>query len=145
MSKLYELAQAYKNISELAEDETIDSTVLETALQQIEASIEVKAYNIGALVKGYEHNANIVKCEIDRLTKIKNANDNRAKRFKGYLKEQMELAGIDKIANPVMSVRLQKNSQPSMTVDEGKEYPAKYYTIVPEQLVLNREELKKAA
>lgn len=54
MFKLYELTEMYQNIWDLVGDDEVDLDALETALSQIEDSIEVKAESTAKLIKGID-------------------------------------------------------------------------------------------
>lgn len=128
--KLYELTDAYKNIAELMDDETMDTAVLETALQEIEAQIEVKAENSAIILKGLEGDIDMFKAEEKRLAERRKALENKRDWLKGYLKDEMEKIGMDKVKAGVFTVALQ-NNPPS--VDITGEVPAQFVTIIPEQ------------
>lgn len=128
--KLYELTDAYKNIAELMDDETMDTAVLETALQEIEAQIEVKAENSAIILKGLEGDIDMFKAEEKRLAERRKALENKRDWLKGYLKDEMEKIGMDKVKAGVFTVALQNNPP---AVEITGEVPAQFVTIIPEQ------------
>lgn len=130
MSKLYELTQAYQNIWSLVEDETMDLTVLESALQEIEANIELKCQNSAIILKGLEAEADIFRAEEKRLADRRRALENKASWLKGYIQRELESVGIDKVKAGVFTIALQNNPP---AVEITGEVPAEFVTIIPEQ------------
>jgi len=145
MSKLYELSQALEIIhSDIDEAGGELSEGLEARLDEVTLALEKKAVSIGKLVKNIHGDEVALDDEIKRLTKKKQARVNLQNRLKDYLKENMEKAGITKIANPVCQIRIQANSQPTLILDERTEWPAQFCDVIPERLELNKAKLKAA-
>jgi len=128
--KLYELTAAYQNIFSLLEDDTIDPAILQNALQEIETGIEVKCQNIAYLLKGLEAEAEAFDAEIKRLTERRNTLRYKREWLKGYLQNELEKMGLDKVKAGVFTIALQNNPP---AVEITGEVPAEFVTIIPEQ------------
>ena len=128
--KMYELTEAYKNIADLMDDETMDLAVLETALQEIETQIEVKAENSAIILKGLEGDIDMFKADEKRLAERRKTLENKRDWLKGYLKDELEKIGKDKVKAGVFTVALQNNPP---AVEITGEVPAEFVTIIPEQ------------
>jgi hypothetical protein len=141
--KLYQLTESYQNIWNLVDNEDTDLEAIEMALTSIETEIEAKAQNISVILKGMEYDASIIKTEEKRLSDRRRALENKITWLKGYLQEQMEAAGIDKIKTPTVTIGIQKNP-PAVQITNQESIPSKYLTIIPEQYVPDKKAIKKA-
>lgn len=128
--KLYELTQAYENINNLMDDETMDTAVLETALQQIEADITAKCQNIAILMKGLEAEIDAHKAEEKRLAERRRALEGKRDWLKNYLATELDKVGLEKVKAGVFTVALQNNPP---AVEITGQVPAEFVTIIPEQ------------
>ena len=70
---------------------------LALALQETEAGLSRKADGYTSLIRSFGAQKEIIKAEIDRLTKLKRVAENAEKRLKEHLCETMGMFGIDKI------------------------------------------------
>lgn len=143
MAKLYELTKDYKQVLDMADDESIDLEVINNTLQAIEGAIEEKAVNIISIIKSLDGDAKIIRAEEKRLADRRKAVENRVNHIKDYLKDQMELAGIDKINTPTVTIYIQ-NNPPSAKVEDDKKIPSKFLTIIPEQYVPDKKRIAEA-
>lgn len=142
MFKLYELTDMYQNIWNLVENEDIDLDNLEMALKTIEDSLESKAEGIAKIIKSIESDAAVLKEEETRLASRRKALENKKENIKSYLKEQLSLAGIDKVKTPLMTIALQ-NNPPSVNVIEEDKIP-KQYKVETVSISLARREMLEA-
>lgn len=126
--KLYQLTESYNNLWELVNDETMDLSVIESAIQQIESAIEVKCENSAIIMKGLESEIDAIDAEIKRLSEMKNSRKGKRDWLKGYMQGEMEKAGIDKVKAGMFTVALQ-NNPPSVEITG--EVPAEFVTIIP--------------
>ena len=119
--KLYELTQQYKQLQEMADD--LDPMVLKDTLESIEESIEDKAENTAKLIRSWEAEAKAIKEEEKRLADRRKALENRVSNTKAYLFEQMELAGLEKVKRPTLTVSI-ANNPPSVEVIDPEKIPS---------------------
>lgn len=133
---LYELKDMYLNLMDLdLEDES-----LKAALENIDDEIEVKAENYAGLIKNLEAEAEAYKKEIDRMTKIKKALENRALFLKKNLEEAMVALDKKKFKTTLFSFSIQKNPASLNIIDEDK-IPEDYYRL---EKVFNKNKIKEA-
>ncbi|NCD42875.1 MAG: siphovirus Gp157 family protein [Bacteroidia bacterium] len=132
----------YQNIWNLVENEDIDLDNLEMALKTIEDSLESKAEGIAKIIKSIESDAAVLKEEETRLASRRKALENKKENIKSYLKEQLSLAGIDKVKTPLMTIALQ-NNPPSVNVIEEDKIP-KQYKVKTVSISLARREMLEA-
>lgn len=114
--KLYELAQNYAELLEIAEE--IESDALVDTLEALQDAIEDKAENIAKLIKNLEADAKIIKEEEQRLAERRRAIEAKVDKLKTYLQEQLEIAGLQKVKRPTITVAIQANSPSVEVVDE---------------------------
>ncbi|OPX03066.1 siphovirus Gp157 family protein [Geobacillus sp. LEMMY01] len=121
--KLYELAANYAELLNMAEE--MDSEALVDTLEAIRDEIELKAENIAKLIRNLEADAKAIREEEKRLNEKRTAIENKVKRLKSYLVEQLEHAGIQKIKRPTITVYIQDNP-PSVNVVDMSVIPAEF-------------------
>ena len=141
--KLYELTGSYQNIWRLVDNEDTDLSAIEMALTTIETEIKVKAQNISVIIRGMESDADILRAEEKRLTARRNVLEDKAAWLKGYLMQEMQTAGIDKIKTPTLTIAI-ANNPPAVSIENSALIPAKFLTIIPESLVPDKRAISEA-
>jgi len=121
--KLYELAQNYAELLEIAEE--IESDALVDTLEALQDAIEDKAENIAKIIKNLEADAKIIKEEEKRLAERRQSIEKKIDRLKQYLQEQLEVAGLQKVKRATITVAIQ-NNPPSVKVVDEKLIPSEY-------------------
>lgn len=114
--KLYELAQSYAELLEMAEE--MESDVLVDTLESLQEAIEDKAENIAKLIKNLEADARIIKEEEQRLAERRRVIEAKVDKLKTYLQEQLETAGLQKVKRPTITVSIQANPPSVDVIDE---------------------------
>ena len=87
MLKLYEIAQEYMQLCEIAEDTDVDAQVFEDTLAGIEAELEVKADAYAVILTNLDNDTEKIDKEIERLTKMKKTLKSRCDFLKKNLTE----------------------------------------------------------
>jgi hypothetical protein len=112
-------------------------------MKLLDGEIELKAENLGYLIRNLESDEQALKFEIDRLILAKSRANNKVKWLKSYLVDNMKLMEKSEINTPLFKFRVQKNA-PSLKVDDymlPKEYlKVKYISEVDKEKI--REDLK---
>jgi len=123
---LFELSSNWKNLYEL------DSEDMEVfnALLQVDEAIEEKAVNIAYVVKKLEGDAETIKKEVDRLSALRKTNENKQKRLKEYLWQNMAYLGMEKIDTPLFKFAIQ-NSAPSLKITDTSKIPLRFQKLEP--------------
>lgn len=134
MATIYELTDDYADkLNELGDmildgqEVSIEQSMLILGLQD---DIKNKVVNIAKYSKGVSATSDALKKEIAKLTARKKANDEFLEKLKASAMAAMELLKTDKIQDDIMPVRLQDNSQYSVTVDNIDCLPDKYLSVV---------------
>ena len=133
MTTIYELTDDYAakltELGELLQDGQEVSSERAIALLDLQDNIGAKVVNIGKYVKNLDASSSAISAEVARLTARKRGIDNHIKALKDAAIAAMELLKIDKVHDDIMPVRLQANSQYSVTVENPSSLPSKYQVL----------------
>ncbi|WP_352404485.1 siphovirus Gp157 family protein [Sporanaerobacter acetigenes] len=119
MFKLYELAEMYRNIQDLINDDETDTETLENALSQVEGDINSKAENMAKLIRSIDGDIETLKAEEKRLANRRKTLENKQKNIKNYLEMQLKTMKIDKVKTPLFTVAIQNNAPSVKIIDEN--------------------------
>ena len=133
--KLYELVQSYKQVQEMGDD--LDQQTLLDTLDAINESIEDKAENTAKLIRSWEADVIAIKEEEKRLAERRKAVENRIQSLKMYLQIQMEMAGIETVKRPLISVSI-RNNPPKVNILDESIIPSNYM-ITPKPTVSKKD------
>jgi predicted nuclease with TOPRIM domain len=129
--KLYELTAAYSNVMEMAEE--MDAITLQDTLESITEEIEDKAENIAKLIKNLNADVDALKAEEKRLADRRRGLEGKVSNLKEYLQNQLEVAGLDKVKRPTLTVSIQ-NNPPSLEVADENLIPSDYRIPQPDKI-----------
>lgn len=129
--KLYELTENYAKLLEMAEE--MDTDAIVDTLEALQEAIEDKAENIAKLIRNLEADVKAIRDEEKRLAERRQAIESKVERLKSYLQEQLEIAGIDKVKRPTITVAIQKNP-PSVDIIDEALIPADFFVPQPAKL-----------
>lgn len=119
MTALYTLTGQYLALAELADDPDFPPEALADSLEGLEGEIEVKAQALLQVCAGWDGDTGAIDAEIKRLQLRKAVIENRARRLRDYLRENMERSGIDKISCPLFAITLAKGRPIVAMTDES--------------------------
>jgi len=120
MSKLYDIAEQYKNIQEMvdSDDENMLVAIADT-LEGIEAEFQEKAQAVVSTAFNIESGIDAIDAHIKRLQERKKTIQAKSEWLRDYLKRNMELTGINKIECPLFTITLSKAPQQAEITDES--------------------------
>lgn len=138
---LYQISDAYlADVRKLEELDLDEQTFLDT-LESLSGDLEVKATNVAMFIKNLESNAAAIKQAEEAMSKRRKAQEDKAKRIKEYLLENMLRTGVSKIECPYFTLSIRKNP-PSVEVLMSSSIPDEYFDIPePQPPVLNKKRL----
>lgn len=116
--KLYEIANEYLSLLEMAENEEIPPEVLADTLEAIGGEIEEKADNIGCVLKEIEAEINAFKAEEQRLAERRKRKEKLYEKLKTYLSETLQRIGVDRVETTRNIISFRKSE--AVEVDEEK-------------------------
>ncbi|MED5052672.1 siphovirus Gp157 family protein [Anoxybacillus rupiensis] len=134
--KLYELAQSYAQLMEMAEE--MESDALVDTLESLQEAIEDKAENVAKLIKNLEADVKVIKEEEQRLAERRRAIESKVDKLKTYLQEQLETAGLQKVKRPTITVSIQ-NNPPSVDVIDETLIPADF--LIPQPAKVDKKSI----
>ena len=85
MARLYEIAERYRALEALLEDEYVDNSMLMDALSDVTDEFNEKVKNICCLLKDAEYRCNYMKLEEDRINKKRKILENKIQNLKLYI------------------------------------------------------------
>ena len=136
-NSMYELTTSMQAVQALAEQgEDVTDTLL-----SLEGDIEVKAENTNHIIKMKAYDNTAIDAEIDRLTKIKKANENTIERLKNGIENMMIALNKTEIKTPLFSAKWVKNP-PSVVITDESKVDARYLTIIPQTTKVNKNAIK---
>jgi DNA mismatch repair ATPase MutS len=129
--KLYEISQNYSQLLDMAD--VLDEQTFQDTLQAIEEVLEDKVENIGKFVRCLDADIEAIKSEEKRLADKRKALENKVASVKEYVQHEMEIAGVDKVKRPTLTVSIQLNP-PSVLVKDESLIPSHYMVPVAPKL-----------
>lgn len=140
MSKLYEIANEYAELS----NSDMDAEMIADTLEGIAGEFEDKAENILAIIKNEQALELSLKAEAKNLSDRAKASANRVKSLKAYIASSMETMELKKLTAGVHALSVRKGSQ-SVQIDDLEKLPptfVEYETMIKADKNLIKEKLK---
>jgi hypothetical protein len=137
--KLYEVTNALID----AQHETVNTDDLDA----LQIAFESKAIGCVCVIKNLTGEIAQIDAELKRLTELKQSRQNNVDRLKAYLLANMRTAEIRKIESGVHRVRVQKNSQLSVTILDPDRVSPRFKEVVEEvikEVVIDRKAIADA-
>jgi hypothetical protein len=106
---LYQLADDFLVQSRALADMDLPDDVVSDTLEGLSGELEVKATNVAMFVRNLESSAEAIKAAETEMGARRRAIENRAKRIRQYLHEQMARTGITKIECPYFKLAIRDN------------------------------------
>jgi transcriptional regulator of heat shock response len=129
--KLYEISQNYSQLLDMVD--VLDEETFRDTLQAIEEALEDKVENMAKFIRCLEADAKAIKEEEQRLADRRKALENRVSSVNEYLQNQMEVAGLDKVKRPTVTVSIQ-NNPPSVEIADESLIPSDYMIPQPSKI-----------
>lgn len=128
MSKLYEIAERYINLTDLLEDPKVPKEVVSKALSDLqEGDLQEKVVSMCKFIKNIEADIESISTEMKRFQEKKRAKENSKERIKLYLFEQLNRLELKAFKTPLFNLGIQL-SPPSVNVINIQKIPRKYFT-----------------
>ena len=108
MCKLHEISTQHRELSSLVEQEELTLDDVRDTFEALEGEISAKAVSLVAVVDNINSDVKAVDDEIKRLQARKKTMTNKQDSLRGYLKVNMQSAGITSIKCPLFSITLAK-------------------------------------
>lgn len=116
---LYNITNGFITLFEKAENEELTQEEIEQQGNELALALKNKSTSIIGYVRNLDLTSEALKNEIDRLTTMKKAVDNKNTKFKEYVKENMEKLNLQKIDTELGSLTIAKNPVSVEVYDEN--------------------------
>lgn len=142
--KLYEYAEKYEALKQMAEDESIPPEALADTLESIDDEFETKVDSIACIIKDELATAEAIKKEIDALTARMKRHEATAEQLKAYTMQQMQAVGKSKIETAHNVVSVAKKA-PTLEIENADDFIA-WATLEHEEFIRQKApEINKVA
>lgn len=129
MGQLYDIAERYKNLEELAENEDLDKETINEILKAkdgIDVELKIKCENIGRLIRNLTAKAEMIEKEGKFLAAKKKRAEKNVRNLKLYLYDCLKLTNKQKIETDLFKFSIQKN-QPALKIEDENNIPAEFF------------------
>lgn len=133
--KLYDIAEIYENLENID-----DEVAVAAAMDAVDAALEEKLESTAKVIRNLEAEADALEAEEKRLKARKTAVRNRIADIKGYVQENLEAMGKDKVTSGIFKWSIQANA-PSVNILDESLIPDDYWKIERKPM---KTEIKKA-
>ena len=133
--KLYDIAEIYENLENID-----DEVAVAAAMDGVDAALEEKLESTAKVIRNLEAEAEALETEEKRLKARKTALRNRIADIKGYVQENLEAIGKDKVTSGIFKWSIQANA-PSVNILDEDLIPDAYWKIERKPM---KTEIKKA-
>lgn len=133
--KLYDIAEIYENLENID-----DEVAVATAMDAVDAALEEKLESTAKVIRNLEAEAEALEAEEKRLKARKTAVRNRIADIKGYVQENLEAMGKDKVTSGIFKWSIQANA-PSVNILDESLIPDNFWKIERKPM---KTEIKKA-
>ena len=130
MTSLYQLTQDFRSQLDELFDENGEAT---PAFEEFRVQLGNKINQVAAYVLNCESDADQCKQAIERIQARRKAYERKVERLKGYLAENMKVAGITEIkaVDSSFVVKLYPDRDESVQIDDGIAFPIERCNIKP--------------
>ena len=138
--KLYEIKEAMIDTLDIfldSEQEEIDKEFYSETMDYLKSELQYKSSNIIKYISNLDSEANSIKDEIERLTKVKKSRERKLESLKGYLIQIMQGLEKTKIETNLGSYGIRKSS--ALKIFDMNKIPKEYLNKKTEVTVDKRE------
>lgn len=133
--KLYDIAEIYENLENID-----DEVAVAAAMDSVDAALEEKLESTAKVIRNLEAEADGLEAEEKRLKARKMAVKNRIADIKGYVQQNLEAMGKEKVTSGIFKWSIQANA-PSVNILDESLIPDDYWKIERKPM---KTEIKKA-
>lgn len=131
---LYQLTNGFMQVYDAVENGEITEELAKEIQDELQTALTNKSANIIAYYQNKQTLINGIDEEIKRLQEFKKSEKTKLDNYKEYVKNNMEVLGIEKIETPVGKLTIAK-SPISVEIINENEIPSEYKTVVTETKV----------
>jgi len=143
MSKLYEIAQEFREVMALIDSGELSLDDIADTLDAIGIEFKYKAKNCVMMLRSKESDLQSIQSEIDRLTLLKKSAQTSCDGIKQYVKSCMDQMGVSALDLTTFKVTLKAPTKKVEVIDES-EIPREFFRVVPERIEVDKVKLSSA-
>ena len=131
MGQLYDIAERYKNLEELAENEDLDEETIREifkAKDSVDVEMKIKYENIGRLIRNLAAKAEMIGKEEKFLSTKRKRVEKNISNLKLYLYDCLKVTNKQKIETDLFKFSIQKN-QPALKIEDENNIPDEFFYI----------------
>lgn len=117
--KLYNITNNFITLFEKAENGELTQEEIQEQGNDLALALKNKSISVIGYIRNQESFSDAIKVELDRLTAMKKAVDNRIDKFKEYVKENMQHLEIEKIDTELGTLSISQNPVSVEIFDEN--------------------------
>lgn len=133
--RLYDITEIYENLENID-----DEVAVAAAMDSVDAALEEKLESTAKVIRNLEAEADGLEAEEKRLKARKTAVKNRIADIKGYVQQNLEAMGKDKVTSGIFKWSIQANA-PNVNILDESLIPDAYWKIERKPM---KTEIKKA-
>lgn len=144
--KLYEIANEYREVLDLADDPEADLDSFIPALDDLETDLAVKAGHVACYIRELELEATAALEVVESAKKRAKRLEDRADWLRGYLLMQLQKTGITKVADPRVAIAIRK-TPPAVFIPTVESVPAdveRFWRVIPESRSPDKSAIREA-
>lgn len=127
---LYQVTDEFLQAQATLNDLELDEQTVADTLEAIKYPLEKKAEAVAAVARNMESFAEQIKKAEAAMAQRRAALENRAKRLRAYLQENLERAGVHKIESPWFTLAIKKNP-PAVEIYDPSAIPDTFKRVPP--------------
>lgn len=140
---LYQLADEYRALMELAASEEADEESFAAALADLQGEMTTRAVSLAQVARNLEAFEEQIEAAMETMAQRANRAKNRADSIRAFIKMTMESAGISKMDSPFFTLAIRKNP-PRVAIDDETALPTEYWRVIPERREPDKSALLRA-
>ena len=140
---LYQIADEYRGLLELAADEEADEESFNAALTALQGSFHEKAVAVAQVARNLECLKDGIEAAATAMLARAKRAERRADAVRAYLLEQMVATGIGKIESPYFALAVQKNP-PRVWIEDENLLPPEFRRTIPARWEPDKSAILKA-
>lgn len=126
---LFHIQQDYLQLAAILEENGGEITPeIEESLAINQEQLQVKGVNYAFIIRKLTGESEMIKSEIDRLSKLMKSKQGAADRMKNMIKSAMEMYGIESIKGDLINISLRNNAV-SVQIENEDTLPTEYVTV----------------
>lgn len=140
---LYQLADEYRQLLDLAASEEADEDSFGAALAALQGEITTRTVSLAQVARNLEAFKEQIEAAIEAMAQRAERAGKRAASIRTFIKMALDQTGMTKVESPFFTLAIKRNP-PHLIIAEDALIPPSYLRVIPERLEPNKPEIAKA-